>query len=125
MRVCFLQTANASRVAGAPIHDGCIARKDDRRVLADTCISVESAEDPLAEAVVHHFQSQIDSAYQHSGDNVLFMTPPARCMSSGELAGYSQKAPALLVQLEARRHEFAVLYGYLAPVNAFGSMTAD
>jgi hypothetical protein len=46
-------------------------------------------------------------------------------MSSDELEGYSQMAPVLLVQFEARTHELAVLYGYLAPVNAFGSLTAD
>jgi hypothetical protein len=30
-----------------------------------------------------------------------------------------------LVQLETKSHELAVLYGYLAPVNAFGSLTSD
>ena len=46
-------------------------------------------------------------------------------MSAEELLGYSQKAPVLLVQLEPQGNELAVLYGYLAPVNAFGAMTAD
>jgi len=46
-------------------------------------------------------------------------------MSVEELLGYSQKAPVLLVQLEPKGNELAVLYGYLAPVNAFGALTAD
>jgi hypothetical protein len=29
------------------------------------------------------------------------------------------------VQLEAKSKELAVLYGYLGPVNVFGSLTAD
>jgi len=29
------------------------------------------------------------------------------------------------VQLEAKSHELAVLYGYLGPVNAFGALTSD
>lgn len=123
--VCFFHTPNASRVAGALIHDGFIARKGDRLVLVGTGISIESADDPLAEAVVQSFQSQINSAFQHTGDNVLFVKLPARHLSSDELEGYSRKAPVLLVQLDARTHELAVLYGYLAPVNVFGSLTAD
>jgi hypothetical protein len=68
--VCFFRTASASRVAGAPIHDGFIARKGDRLVLAGTGISIAGAEHPLAEAVVQTLQSQINSAFQHTGDNV-------------------------------------------------------
>ena len=57
--------------------------------------------------------------------NVLFVKLPARHLSAEELAGYSQKAPVLLIQLEAKAKELAVLYGYLAPVNAFGALTTD
>ena len=123
--VCFFKAPNATRVAGAEIHDGFIVRKDDHVALVGTGISIKNADDPLAESVVHTFQSQINSAFQHTGDNVLFVTLPARHMSAEELAGYSKKAPVLLLQLEAKTNELAVLYGYLAPVNAFGSLTSD
>jgi len=123
--VCFFRAAAASRVGGAQIHDGFIVGKGDQVVLVGTGISIKNADDPLAESVVQAFQSQINSAFQHTGDNVLFVTLPARRMSAAELAGYSKKAPVLLVQLETKTHELAVLYGYLAPVNAFGSLTSD
>jgi hypothetical protein len=123
--VCFFRTSAASRVAGAAIHDGFIVRKGDHVVLVGTGIAIKDADDPVAESVVQSFQSQINSAFQHTGDNVLFVKLPARPMSAAELAGYSKKAPVLLVQLEVKAHELAVLYGYLAPVNAFGSLTAD
>jgi hypothetical protein len=123
--VCFFRTSAASRVAGAEIHDGFIAAKGDSVVLVGTGISIKNAEDPLAEAVVHAFQTQINSAWQHTGDNVLFVRLPARPMSADELAGFSKKAPVLLVQLEAKSNELAILYGYLAPVNTFGALTAE
>jgi hypothetical protein len=123
--VCFFKTATASRVAGAEIHDGFIVRKDDHVVLVGTGISIKNADDPVAELVMQSFQAQIHSAFQHTGDNVLFVKLPAKRMSAEELLGFSQKAPVLLVQLESKSHELAVLYGYLAPVNAFGSLTAD
>jgi hypothetical protein len=123
--VCFFKATAASRVGGAPIHDGFIVRKDDQVVLVGTGISIKNADDPLAESVVQAFQSQINSAFQHTGDNVLFIKLPARHMSAAELAGFSKKAPVLLVQLETENNELAVLYGYLAPVNAFGSLTSD
>jgi hypothetical protein len=123
--VCFFKASASSRVGGAQIHDGFIVRKGDEVVLVGTGISIKNADDPLAESVMQSFQAQINSAFQHTGDNVLFVTLPARRMSAEELAGYSKKAPGLLVQLETRTHELAVLYGYLAPVNAFGSLTAD
>jgi hypothetical protein len=123
-KVCFFRTS-ASRVGGAPIHDAFIAGKGDQVVLVGTGISIKNADDPLAESVVRAFQSQINSAFQHTGDNVLFVTLPARRMSAAELDGYSKRAPVLLLQLEAKTNELAVLYGYLAPVNAFGALTAD
>jgi len=123
--VCFFRTSNQSRVGGAEIHDGFIAGKDNLVVLVGTGISITSADDPLAEAVVRSFETQINSAFQHTGDNVLFVKLPARHMSAEELAGFSKKAPVLLLQLEAKSKELAVLYGYLAPVNAFGALTAD
>jgi hypothetical protein len=123
--VCFFKAAAASRVGGAQIHDGFIVGKGNQVVLVGTGISIKNADDPLAESVVQAFQSQINSAFQHTGDNVLFVTLPARRMSAAELAGFSKKAPVLLVQLETKTHELAVLYGYLAPVNAFGSLTSD
>jgi hypothetical protein len=123
--VCFFQASSASRVGGAEIHDGFIVRKDDHVVLVGTGITIKNADDPLAESVVQSFQSQIHSAFQHTGDNVLFVKLPARRLTADEMAGYSQKAPVLLVQLEPKNNELAVLYGYLGPVNAFGSLTSD
>jgi hypothetical protein len=123
--VCFFKAANASRVGGAEIHDGFIVRKDDHVALVGTGISIKNADDPLAESVVQSFRSQVNSAFQHTGDNVLFVKLPARRMSPAELAGFSKTAPVLLVQLESKTHELAVLYGFLAPVNTFGSLTAD
>ena len=123
--VCFFKASAASRVGGAQIHDGFIVGKGDQLVLVGTGISIKNADDPLAESVVQTFQAQINSAFQHTGDNVLFVKLPGRRMSAAELAGYSKKAPVLLVQLESRTNELAVLYGYLAPVNEFGSLTAD
>jgi hypothetical protein len=123
--VCFFRTGGASRVGGAEIHDGFIAGKGDHVVLVGTGISIKDADDPVAESVVQVLQGQINSAFQHHGDNVLFVNLPARRMSPQELAGFSQKAPVLLVQLEAKSNELAVLYGYLAPVNAFEALTAD
>jgi hypothetical protein len=124
-KVCFFRTSGASRVGGAEIHDGFIVGKDDRVVLVGTGISIKNADDPVAESVVHALQTQINSAFQHTGDNVLFVTLPARHLSAEELAGYSKTAPVLLVQLEAKANELAVLYGYLAPVNTFGALTSD
>jgi len=124
-KVCFFQTSGESRVGGAEIHDGFMVGKDDRVVLVGTGISIKNADDPVAESVVHSLQAQINSAFQHTGDNVLFVTLPARHLSAAELAGYSKKAPVLLVQLEAKANELAVLYGYLAPVNTFGALTSD
>ena len=124
-KVCFFRTSTASRVGGALIHDGFIVGKGDQVVLVGTGISIKNADDPLAESVVRAFQSQINSAFQHTGDNVLFLTLPARPLSAEELDGYSKKAPVLLLQLEAKANELAVLYGYLAPVNAFGALTSD
>ena len=123
--VCFFKASAASRVGGAQIHDGFIVGKGDQVVLVGTGISIKNADDPLAESVVQAFQSQVNSAFQHTGDNVLFVKLPARRMSAEELAGFSKKAPVLLVQLETKSNELAVLYGYLAPVNAFGSLTSD
>ena len=123
--VCFFKASAASRVGGVQIHDGFIVGKGDQVVLVGTGISIKNADDPLAESVVQALQAQINSAFQHTGDNVLFVKLPARRMSAEELAGFSKKAPVLLVQLETKTNELAVLYGYLAPVNEFGSLTAD
>lgn len=123
--VCFFKASAASRVGGAQIRDGFIVGKGDQVVLVGTGISIKNADDPLAESVVQAFESQINSAFQHTGDNVLFVKLPARQMSAEELAGYSKRAPVLLVQLETKTNELAVLYGYLAPVNTFGSLTSD
>jgi hypothetical protein len=123
--ICFFRTAAASRVAGAAIHDGFVARKGDHVVLIGTGISIKNADDPLAESVVQNLQSQVHSAFQHTGDDVLFVSLPVKHMSAEELRGYSQKAPVLLVQLEPKGNELAVFYGYLAPVNAFGALVSD
>jgi hypothetical protein len=88
-------------------------------------IAIKSADDPVAEAVMQSFQSQIHSVFQHTGTDVLFVKLPARHLSDAEFLSYSQKAPVLLVQLEPTDNELAVFYGYLAPVNAFGVLTAD
>jgi hypothetical protein len=123
--VCFFRTAAARRVAGADTHDGFIARKGDAVVLIGTGISIKNADDPLAESVMRNFQSQIHSAFQHTGANVLFVNLPDTPMSPRELEGYSQDAPVLLVELEPKGNELAVFYGYLAQVNAFSAMAAD
>lgn len=123
--VCFFRATTTSRVAGAAIRDGFIARKGDQVVLVGTGISIKNADDPLADAVVQSFQAQIHAAFQHTGDNVLFVKLPKTGMSPDELLGFSRRAPVLLVQLESKSNELAVLYGYLAPVNAFGALTTD
>jgi hypothetical protein len=69
--VCFFRTSNESRVGGAEIHDGFIAGKGDHVVLVGTGISITSADDPLAEAVVRSFEAQINSAFQHTGDTAV------------------------------------------------------
>ena len=123
--VCFFRASTASRVAGAEIHDGFIVRKGDHVVLIGTGIAIRNVDDPIAESVMRSLQMQVHSAFQRTGADVLFVKLPERRMSAEELLGYSQKAPVLLVQLEPQGNELAVLYGYLAPVNAFGAMTAD
>jgi len=123
--VCFFKASTSSRVAGAEIHDGFIARKGDHVVLIGTGIAIKNVDDPLAESVMQHFQLQVHEAFQHTGADVLFVKLPEKHMSAEELLGYSQKAPVLLVQLERKGNELAVLYGYLAPVNAIGALTAD
>ena len=123
--VCFFRTSVTSRVAGAEIHDGFMLRKGDHVVLIGTGIAIKNVDDPLAESVMQSFQSQVHSAFQHTGSDVLFVQLPKKHMSNEELQGYSQNAPALLVQLEPKGNELAVFYGYLAPVNAFDSLTSD
>jgi hypothetical protein len=123
--VCFFRTSSAGRVAGAKTRDGFIVRKGDQLVLIGTGISIKNADDPLAEAVMQNFESQVNSRFQRTGSDVLFVTLPARHLSPQELLGYSQTTPVLLVQLEHEGNELAVLYGYLAPVNAFDALTAD
>jgi len=46
-------------------------------------------------------------------------------MSADELLVYSQKGSRTAGSARAQGNELAVLYGYLAPVNAFGALTAD
>jgi hypothetical protein len=124
--VCFFNAPAASRIAGAEIHDGFIVRKDDRVVLIGTGISIKNADDPLAEAVVRSFQSQVHAKYQQTGDDVLFVHMPEQHLTAQQMDGYSQRAPVLLVQLDPKTHrELAVLYGYLAPVNLFGAIGAE
>jgi hypothetical protein len=123
--VCFFKASASSRVAGAEIHDGFIVRKGDHVVLIGTGIAIENVDDPLAESVMQHFQLQVHAAFQHTGADVLFVKLPEKHMSAEELQNYSQNAPVLLVQLEPKGNELAVLYGYLAPVNAFGVLTAN
>lgn len=123
--VCFFRTSITSRVAGAEIHDGFMVRKGDHVVLIGTGIAIKNADDPLAESVMQSFQSQVHSAFQHTGADVLFVKLPKKHMSTEELLGYSQNAPVLLVQLEPKGNELAIFYGYLAPVNAFGALTSD
>jgi hypothetical protein len=123
--VCFFQVAGSSRVAGAPIHDGFIVGKAHRVILVGTGIAVKNAEDPLADSVIASFQSQIHVIYQHRGSHVLFANLPTRKVSDDELQAYAQRVPVLLIQLEAPGTELAVLYGYLAPVNAFETIAAD
>ncbi len=121
--VCFFKTS--SRVAGAKIHDGFIVRKGERVVLIGTGISIKDADDPLAESVMRDFEAEVHAGFQHTGADVLFVNMPEKRMSDAELAGFSQTAPVLLVELEPKGHELAVFYGYLASVNAFSAMTAE
>jgi hypothetical protein len=121
--VCFFKMA--SRVAGAEIHDGFIARKGDRVVLIGTGIAIKDADDPLAESVMRNLEARVHAGYQHTGSNVLFVNMPQTHMSAGELAGFAETAPVLLVELEPTDRELAVFYGYLAPVNAFSALTAN
>jgi hypothetical protein len=123
--VCFFRTAAATQVAGAPIHDGFLVRKGDHVALIGTGIAIKNADDPLAESVVRSLEGQVHAGYQHTGDDVLFVRLPRRRLSAQELTGYSRRAPVLLVQLEHKSNELAVLYGYLAPVNLFGSLSAE
>ncbi len=121
--VCFFRTS--SRVAGASIHDGFVVRKGDRVVLVGTGIAIKSADDPLAESVVRDLMTQVHSKYQQTGSDLLFVNLPARHMSAGELKGFSETAPVLLVEMEPKGDELALLYGYLAPVNAFSVMAGE
>ncbi|MGA2189012.1 MAG: hypothetical protein ABSH33_10790 [Steroidobacteraceae bacterium] len=121
--VCFFRTA--SRVGGAEIHDGFLVRKGNRVVLIGTGITIKNVDDPLAEAVMRDFQSEVHAKFQQRGDDVLFVNLPERRMSGAELAGFSQNAPVLLVEIEPEETELAVLYGYLAPVNAFSALTSN
>jgi hypothetical protein len=121
--VCFFKTSN--RVAGAEIHDGFIVRRGDRLVLIGTGIAIKNADDPLAEAVMRDLESEVHAGFQHTGSDVLFVRLPERHMSAAELAGYAKTAPVLLVELEPQGKELAVLYGYLAPVNAFSALASD
>jgi hypothetical protein len=121
--VCFFKTTG--RIAGAEVHDGFIVRKGDRLVLIGTGITIKNADDPVAETVVRDFESQIHARFQHTGPDVLFVNLPEKRLSAAELLGFSQTAPVLLIELEPKGNELAVFYGYLAPVNAFSSMTSD
>jgi hypothetical protein len=121
--VCFFKTS--SRVAGASIHDGFVVRKGDRVVLVGTGIAIKSADDPLAESVVRDLMTQVHSKYQQTGSDLLFVNLPARHMSAGELEGFSETAPVLLVEMEPKGDELALFYGYLAPVNAFSVMAGE
>ena len=121
--VCFFKTS--SRVAGASIHDGFVARKGDRVVLIGTGIAIKNADDPLAESVVRDLMAQVHSKYQQTGSDLLFVNLPARHMSAGELEGFSETAPVLLVEMEPKGDELALFYGYLAPVNAFSVMAGE
>lgn len=121
--VCFFKTSG--RVAGAQIHDGFIVRKGDHVVLIGTGITIKNADDPVAETVVRDFESQVHARLQQTGPDVLFVNLPNRRMSPGELVGFSQTAPVLLVELEPKGDELAVFYGYLAPVNAFSALSSN
>jgi hypothetical protein len=121
--VCFFKTS--TQVAGAAIHDGFIVRKGDRVVLVGTGIAIKNADDPLAESVVRDLMTQVHSKYQQTGSDLLFVTLPERHLSAGELVGFSQTAPVLLVEMEPKGDELALFYGYLAPVNAFSVMAGD
>jgi hypothetical protein len=121
--VCFFKAPG--RVGGAAVHDGFMVRKSDRLVLIGTGISIKNADDPIAEAVMRDLTAVVHAKFQHTGGDVLFVNLPEERMSAGELAGFSQTAPVLLVELEPKGDELAVLYGYLAPVNAFSVMSGD
>jgi hypothetical protein len=69
--------------------------------------------------------TQVHSKYQQTGSDLLFVNLPARHMSAGELEGFSETAPVLLVEMEPKGDELALFYGYLAPVNAFSVMAGE
>jgi len=121
--VCFFKTS--SRFEGAQVIDGFIVRKGDRLVLIGAGISIKNLDDPLAEAVMRRFQSEVHARFQQTGDDVLFVNLPERHLSASELAGFAQTAPVLLVELQPEEKELAVFYGYLAPVNAFSALTPN
>jgi hypothetical protein len=121
--VCFFTTS--SRWANANIHDGFIVRQGDHVVLIGTGISIKDPDDPLAETVMRACEAQIHAGFQQTGADVLFVNMPPNRMSPAELAGFSRTAPVLLVELEPKGNELAVLYGYLAPVNAFRALSSD
>jgi hypothetical protein len=121
--VCFFHTS--SRVAGAQIHDGFIVRKGDAVVLIGTGITIQNPDDPLAETVMRDFSANVHAKSQQTGGEVLFVNLPSRRMSAQELRGFSRTAPVLLVELEPTGNELAVLYGYLAPVNAFSVLASN
>jgi hypothetical protein len=121
--VCFFTTS--SRWANANIHDGFIVRQGDRVVLIGTGISIKDPDDPLAETVMRACEAQIHARFQQTGADVLFVNMPPNRMSAAELAGFSRTAPVLLVELEPKGNELAVFYGYLAPVNAFRTLSSD
>jgi hypothetical protein len=121
--ICFFRTS--SRVAGAEIHDGFIVRKGDAVILIGTGITIKNPDDPLAESVMRDFASNVHAKFQQTGSDVLFVNLPARHMSAQELQGFSRTAPVLLVELEPKGNELAVLYGYLTPVNAFSALASN
>ena len=121
--ICFFRTRG--RVAGAEIHDGFIVRKGDAVILIGTGITIKNPDDPLAELVMRDFASNVHAKFQQTGSDVLFVSLPDRHMSAQELQGFSRTAPVLLVELEPKGDELAVLYGYLAPVNAFSALASN
>ena len=121
--VCFFHTA--SRVAGAKIHDPFVVRRQDRVVAIGTGIRIKDVDDPVAEAVMRQFQTQIHARFQENGNGVWFVNLPEKPLSRSELEGFSKTAPVLLVQVGGRGRDLAVLYGYLAPVNAFIAAQSD
>lgn len=88
-------------------------------------IGIADADDPRAEAVMQCSNLKCTRVSNPPVPTFYSSTCRQRRMSAGEMAGYAQTAPVLLVEPEPKSNELAIFYGYLASVNAFSALTAE